>query len=331
MKQFKRILCGLLSALMLMGMLSGCTSASDPDTVILTVGDREFKGLEYSYYFNSNKRSYDDGDDSYWDGHEDEVGSLKDVVLRDLKEISAVDALAKKNNISLTQEEKDQITEDIENTAKTYGDSDLYDKYLLSMDMNRTILQKLQEDYLVQNKLLVALYGDELLPQIDMSKVLHAKHILIKYTDEEAETHEEELAKATEVMEKAKAGEDFDELIAEYNEDPGMITNPDGYYFVEGEMVDEFYEGTLNLKENEISEPIATDYGYHVILRLPVEEDYVNQYLLDNIRSLLSDEQLQEYSDLVTAEVENLSIEYSDVYDDIKFTTYADTAKDTAE
>ncbi len=83
-----------------------------------------------------------------------------------------------------------------------------------------------------------------------------AKHILVK-TEETA----------GEVYEKAVAGEDFDALIASYNTDPGMAQNPDGYVFTTGEMVAEFEKAAFAAAVGEITEPVYTDYGYHIIKR----------------------------------------------------------------
>ena len=68
-----------------------------------------------------------------------------------------------------------------------------------------------------------------------------AKHVLISSTDDEGneltgDALTEAQAKANEVLEKAKSGTDFDTLIAQYNEDPGMQYYPDGYVFTEGKM-----------------------------------------------------------------------------------------------
>ncbi len=83
-----------------------------------------------------------------------------------------------------------------------------------------------------------------------------AKHIL---------TESEETAK--EVYEKAVSGEDFDALIATYNTDPGMAQNPDGYVFTTGEMVPEFETAAFAAAEGEITAPVKTDYGFHIIKR----------------------------------------------------------------
>ena len=83
---------------------------------------------------------------------------------------------------------------------------------------------------------------------------------------------DEELVNARELaeslLERLLAGEDFDTLMAEYGEDPGMRANPDGYTFTSGMMVQEFEEGTLALEIGEISDVIETVHGYHIILRI---------------------------------------------------------------
>ena len=86
-----------------------------------------------------------------------------------------------------------------------------------------------------------------------------AKHILV--SDQET---------ADAVYEKAARGEDFDGLIGEYNEDPGMSQNPDGYIFTKGEMVGPFEEAAFAAKTGEITKPVETEYGYHIIKRLPL-------------------------------------------------------------
>lgn len=106
---------------------------------------------------------------------------------------------------------------------------------------------------------------------------LRCKHILI--ADEEGDPEKEALAE--EVAAKAKNGEDFDQLILQYNEDPGMFQNPRGYLFTEGEMVEEFYQATLALEENETSEPVRSSFGWHVIQRLPITEEDQMQRVQD--------------------------------------------------
>ena len=54
-----------------------------------------------------------------------------------------------------------------------------------------------------------------------------------------------------------------------------MKANPDGYVFGPGEMVTEFEEGTKALQPGQISQPIQSSFGWHIILRLPLTQaDY---------------------------------------------------------
>ena len=64
----------------------------------------------------------------------------------------------------------------------------------------------------------------------------------------------------------------FDELMNEYSEDGGLAGNPDGYTATPGEMVPAFEETAFSLEIGEISDVVESDYGYHIILRLPLDD-----------------------------------------------------------
>ncbi len=98
---------------------------------------------------------------------------------------------------------------------------------------------------------------------------MSAKHVLVTF---EGRTKNEAKKIIDDVYKKAKAGSDFDSLIEKYGEDPGMKSYPEGYTFTKGEMVKEFEDATLALKDNQISPVIETSYGYHIIKRIPLGE-----------------------------------------------------------
>ena len=87
------------------------------------------------------------------------------------------------------------------------------------------------------------------------SMELKARHILV--ADEET---------ANEVIEKLNAGEDFATLAKELSEDTGSAENGgDLDWFTVGKMVTEFNDAAYALEVNEISKPVKSSYGYHII------------------------------------------------------------------
>ncbi len=146
-----------------------------------------------------------------------------------------------------------------------------------------------------------------------------------KLTDEEKDAVKlESKALADSVLQKAKDGEDFYQLIADYNMDPGMaladeddITSIVGYYFTKDfSFVQEFLDGSFALKVDEISEVVESEaYGYHIIKRLPVDTEYVEE----NMEDLLADYNNAIFNKTYDDYLENsLSIEYSEYYDKLK-------------
>jgi len=125
------------------------------------------------------------------------------------------------------------------------------------------------------------------------------------------------------IMEKLDAGEDFETLLAEYNTDPGMESDEyaDGYLVGEGaSYVDEFLEAALALEnDGDISDPVESDYGWHIIKRVSTESAHDIPYedVKDTLDSYLqSNYQDQYYSDTVDAWVadESLVTRYPENY-----------------
>lgn len=82
----------------------------------------------------------------------------------------------------------------------------------------------------------------------------------------EPRNEEQTLALANELRQRLLNGEDFAALAAEYSDDPGSAAQGgDLGWFGRGRMVAPFEEAAFSLAVDEISEPIKTDFGYHII------------------------------------------------------------------
>lgn len=98
-------------------------------------------------------------------------------------------------------------------------------------------------------------------PTSELDHIYRAKHILV---DDEATAQ----ALLAELMAQPTQAH-FDQLMKDYNTDPGMASNPDGYLFTDGDMVPEFENAVKALKVGACSaQPVKSSFGYHLILRL---------------------------------------------------------------
>ncbi|PGK52384.1 peptidylprolyl isomerase [Priestia megaterium] len=71
---------------------------------------------------------------------------------------------------------------------------------------------------------------------------------------------------ADEVYAKIQKGEDFADLVSKYSTDTSTSSNGGSLgYFTKGSMVQAFEDTVFKMKKGEISKPVKTDYGYHII------------------------------------------------------------------
>ena len=74
---------------------------------------------------------------------------------------------------------------------------------------------------------------------------------------------------ALEILERIKKGEKFGKLAKEISMDSGNAKRDGNLgYFARGRMVKQFEEVAFKLQVGEISEPVKTEFGYHIIKRL---------------------------------------------------------------
>lgn len=225
-----------------------------------------------------------------------------------IKYYMSIEELAAEKNAGLTTANQVDIENNFRQAVEEMGGGDAFINYLNMLGISRASFDRISAaSYLYMNLLdLVFQEGNDLyLADEDYNTyATYADHILIATQNMQngemltQQQRVEKLQLATDLVDQIRAAEDpiakFEELADEYSEDPGRETNPTGYIYTAGTMVDEFEATAANLKPGEISDPVQSDYGFHIILRrdlvaaikedesrkVEVAREYLNQLLV---------------------------------------------------
>jgi peptidyl-prolyl cis-trans isomerase D len=160
-------------------------------------------------------------------------------------------------DIKLTEEELRGYFDQHKDSYKT--DPSIKVRYLYFNPVDYAARVKLTEDDIRD-------YYESNLDEFKTPKTVEARHILIK-VDQNADPQQVESArkKAEEIFKLAKQGQDFAELARKYSEGP---TRTKGGYlgtFRREEMVKPFSDKAFSMNAGEISEPVRTPFGWHII------------------------------------------------------------------
>ncbi len=183
-------------------------------------------------------------------------------VLDSMIEQKVINKEAEKKSVTISEKELDK---ELDALITSYGGEDTFNQALEANGIKESEVKKDLETNLKAKKLVedtidisedeMKSYFDENKDSFDQPEQVKASHILVK--DEKT---------ANEVKKKLSDGEKFAELAKEYSTD--TASKEDGGdlgYFSKEDMVQEFSDAAFDLNVNEISEPVKTEYGYHVI------------------------------------------------------------------
>lgn len=242
------------------------------DYVILKVGNDEIKRSEVDTVWKSIFPSDTPPD---FDTFEEKI---KDNVLRGIASEHVVQKEADKSGIRNSQLIKDRIS--------------AAEKQIVIQEF----LKQKAKDLITDDKLKV-LYNERTKSPEDE---LHARHILVK-TEEEAK----------EISKKLKNGGDFEAIAKEKSQDKSSgATGGDLGWFTKDKMVPEFSKTAFALKKGEVSAPVKSDFGWHIIkleerrkvtpptfeqMKEHLAQELGNKAVGDYINGLMKDEKITVY------------------------------------
>ena len=198
-------------------------------------------------------------------------------------ETAPENVVAKVGKFEITTEELDEGVAPMQSRWKTaeeafQGRMDVLDNlvnqklmilgaYKEGLDKDSSVIARVDADK--ERHILMALWEEEIASQTKVTEEelremyeeqgteYSAAHILVK-----------DSAQAYQIYNELQEGGDFAELAKEYSQDPGSAKRGGNLgWFTSGRMVEAFENAVMKLEDNEISEPVKTRYGYHIIKR----------------------------------------------------------------
>lgn len=288
----------------------------DPAEIVMTAYGRDIRWDEYFYYLYRQCTSIEDyfknmamyGMPLSWgDVAEGENETYADLAVESAANVArglaATASFTVESGAVLTDAERAEIEEKVQSDiAAVCGEGatreDL-NEYLKTLYMPVELYDYMNEISVLYQSGFNALYGEngeklseeEAMAWLNDNGYMSANHILLMTKDPATQeslddaAKAEKLAKAEEIAAELQAIEDRDELMArfaelkaEFDEDTGKVAYPDGYVFQPGEMVAEFEDAVKAQEPYQVSDPVESAYGYHVIMTLPLDVDSVLQH-----------------------------------------------------
>ncbi|MFD4931068.1 peptidylprolyl isomerase [Peribacillus butanolivorans] len=209
---------------------------------------------------------------------------------------------AEKEGIKIKDEE---IQKEIDTLVESYGDEKAFKEQLeasgSSMDaLKKDIVVYLQTKKLIEPRITVtddeiSTYFEDNKDTFAQAEQVEASHILVD--DEKT---------AKKVAKEIAEGGDFAKLAAEYSTDTETAEKGGSLgYFGKGDMVKEFEDVAFDLDIDKVSDPVKSDYGYHII-KVTGKKEAKKANLEDSkkeIKETLLSERLQEEYSVWLAEV----------------------------
>ena len=321
-------------------VFANALTAYAPDTLVATADGTPVYWNEMAYwlaYIGSQIAVPDENGKIDWYAAEGSEEPLAETLLRNVHDsilqYHILEGMAAEKGVEFGKEGEEYVQSMIQDAitgiAGEEGTEEDLAGYLKDYYLDMDVLRYQGKIQYLYTKLFEELFGadgekvsdEDVAEYVEENGLMLAKHILYSVTDETgAELDDaakaEKKAAAESAVQQLRAITDnealvtkFDEIMNAESEDPGLAYYPNGYVFGSGEMMQEFEDGTKALDDYEVSDPVETTAGYHVILRLPLTGDAsVGSDESGKDISLRYQVAMEQFNDLATARTEQAEI-----------------------
>jgi len=324
----------LLACVLLVSVFTGCDTSGNK--TIATIGDYKLDTNMFEYLVQNVAYMYESQGITITGMLDQEIMEgttgaqfLKDQALEYAKQNAAIEKLAKDNGISMTAEDKESLKTQKEAQVEQMGGRKAYMDSIEEAGLTEEAIDSYNELMFLADKITTALFSGDGAYAPDEAKIkedlianyFRIKHILV-IAEEGSEDFAEKKASAEAILARVNAGEDFDALITEVGEDPGMQSMTEGYVFnKDGTMYDnsgtmntEFTTASVALEVGQTSGIVQSPNGFHIIKRYPFDDAYVTEHLAEYTSSYSATEMQNKMGEIMEA-LEVKSTEEFDNYD----------------
>lgn len=298
MKSLKKAVAVILISSLAACLLAGCGSLLKENNPLITIdGGYQVSRDELIYYAEALRASNPKVD---YNSEENRANALNYCANQAINSYVLQKWAKEEFAIDITEADKAEVDAMLKSLEASYGSAEALDAALAERSFTRELYTKLALEMKVQAALSEKIYADgspyvTVTPEqraafISDEPVYGAKHILILANGD----FDAALTKITAIKARLDGGEDFDTLMNELSEDGGLAANPKGYAYTTGTMVAEFEAAVKAMSIGEVSEPVKTAYGYHIIKRIEVTSDFdvnsmiVKKRITDKVSEVLS-------------------------------------------
>jgi foldase protein PrsA len=275
----------LLVSLALVATACGGGSDSVPADAVAVVNGTEISKAQLSEYMELTKNGYERTKQAFPKAGTPEYQDLQSKNIALLVELVQLQQAAEDLGLKITNKDVEKLENDVIK-SKFDGDRAEYVKalekagytpeqyrktaYLYSV-LSSKIFTAVTKDVTVTPQEVLAYYTANQ-AQYGTPRSREVRHILIQVKDKDGNVDfAASKAKADDVYAQLKAGADFAALVKKYSADTGSVADGGKYSVVEGQgTVAEFEKAAFALATHEISKPVKTQFGYHLIE--PIED-----------------------------------------------------------
>jgi parvulin-like peptidyl-prolyl isomerase len=279
----------------------GSSTASLGDEDVAVVGSQEVTKDQFQELMARAKKSYDTQKRAFPKAGSTEYEQLKGQAVTFLVQQAEVEEQAKAMGIEISDAKVDK--EIARYKKQFYGGSDArYEKAVKQQGLTDEQAREAIRQQLVSQALFKKVTGTVKVSDADI-KAYYASHKSQYVQPESREVRHilvPKKALADSLYAQLKAGANFAKLAKRYSKDPGSAANGGKLTVSKGQTVAEFDKAAFSLKKGQLSAPVKTQYGYHIIQALSAVKPATTT-TLDKVRASIKQQlEQQRKNDKVT-------------------------------